>query len=462
MRSEVLRMERVSCQEQGVIELDDFNLNILSGEIMGLLPINNHGLTALLRLLQYNTPLRYGYVNYREEQVNTWRDSKQRHNRIGLIQSESCLVEGLTVSDNIFVLRPEFHTWLLRPSALRKQLLPFLESIGVHLSADTHVDELTGFEKVVVDVLKSVVAGCKLTLLRDISANLGEAELKKIHRLLKYYADQGFSFLYIDFHLKELKQVCDRVALMSDGRIVKILQSDEITEEFFKNYTGAFQAGQRADLSTENRRSAVLEAVGLTGILVNNLSFAVAPGECVVLQSADIQVFEELLAILSGELAPQRGEIRVDGRAVPLRIGGDIAMIQELPTETMLFREMSYLDNLCFLVDRRLPEVWRDKRVRNGIKYEYEALLGSDVFDKRVDALSEIQKYELVYTRVAIQKPKAVFCVQPFRRADMELRVHIYGLIKRLLERGIAVVILVVNLEDSLSLADRLVRIQKD
>lgn len=466
MRQEVLRMERVSCQEHGVVQLDGFNISILSGEIMGLLPINNHGLTALMRILQRNTPIRSGYVYYREEQVNTWRTAKQRNNRIGLIQSESCLVEGLTVADNIFVLRPEFKTWLLRPHVLRKQLLPFLESIDIYISADTYVGELTAFEKVVVDVLKSVVAGCKLIVLRDISANICESELKKIHLLLKHYAGQGFSFLYIDFHFEELQQVCDKVALMSNGRIVKIMQGAATAPNVFQTYTKAYNGKVRQQMfrpaDARSSRSSIFEAKGITGESVNDLSFTVASGECVVLQNVDIQVFGELLSILSGECAPKSGKILIDNRVVTPMIGGDIAVIQELPTETMLFNEMSYLDNLCFLLDHRLPEIWRDENVREGVKREYAAILGGDVFDKRVDALSEMQKYELVYSRIAIQKPKVAFCVQPFRRADIELRMHIWGLIKMLLDKGMAVVILAVNLADSLSLADRLIRIRRD
>ena len=466
MRQEALRMERVSTRENDVIQLDGFNLSILAGEIMGLLPVNNHGLTSLLKLLQYNTPLRYGYVYYREEQVNTWRNSKQRHNRIGLIRSESCLVEGLTVTDNIFVLRPEFKTWILRPSILKKQLLPFLQSLDIDISAGAYVAELTAFEKVVVDVLKSVVAGFKLIVLQDISANIGEAELVKFHRLLKNYAARGISFLYIDFHIEELGQVCDKVALMSNGRIVKTLDNAAGLTDAFRNYTKAYisEVKQQAYAPAPAARDggSVFEARGLTGEHVDGLSFSAASGECVVLQNPDVQVFGELLSMLSGERVPESGSLLIDGREIAPRIGGDIAVIQELPTETMLFKELSYLDNLCFLLDSRIPEVWRDHGIREGVGREFIPAPGAEVFDKRIDELTESQKYELVYTRIAIQKPKVVFCVQPFRSADIGQRMHIRGLMKMLLDKGIAVVILAVNLAGNLSLADRLVRLRKD
>ncbi|MDR1664573.1 MAG: ATP-binding cassette domain-containing protein [Clostridiales bacterium] len=445
MKQEVLRLENVSCQENGVVQLDRFNLSILSGEIMGLLPVNSHGLTALLKLLQRNTPLRYGYVYYRERQINTWRTVKRRRNRIGLIQSESCLVEGLTVADNIFVLRPDFKTWYLRPSVLRKQLAPLLEDAGVRIPADAYVGELDAFEKVVVDILKSVAAGCRLIVLRDIGSDIGGDELKKIHRLLKRFTKDGISFLYIGFHFNELRQICGKIAFMSNGGVVKVMRREE-----FERYAGLLSSGSAGGNiaeggSKENGAPVVFEARNLTAGRIEGMNFTVRRGECVFIQDADIRVLGEVVSVLCGETPVAEGALLLEGRVFKPKLGGDVAVIQELPTASMLFHEMSYLDNLCFQLDRRIPEIWRGQNVRKGVRREYANVLG-DVFDKRVGQLSEPQKYELVYTRVLIQKPKAVFCVQPFRSADAELRALILKLIKRLTDAGISVVILAVNL----------------
>ena len=95
------------------------------------------------------------------------------------------------------------------------------------------------------------------------------------------------------------------------------------------------------------------------------------------------------------------------------------------------------------------------------IRADFEEILGENVFDKRMQELTEMEKYDLVYTRIMLQKPKIVFCVQPFKGADLRHRIHIWELQEKLLRKGIAVVILAVNMADALSLADRLVRIDK-
>lgn len=135
MRKEVLRMTHVIYQDQGGTPLRDFNLNVFAGEIMGLIPLNGgHGMTALTELLRKNLPLQSGSIYYREEQINSWRAPIPRYNRIGVIQSSSCLVEGVTVADNIFVLRPAFKSWLIRSKLLRQQLQPILEKFDPDIS----------------------------------------------------------------------------------------------------------------------------------------------------------------------------------------------------------------------------------------------------------------------------------------------------------------------------------------
>lgn len=80
----------------------------------------------------------------------------------------------------------------------------------------------------------------------------------------------------------------------------------------------------------------------------------------------------------------------------------------------------------------------------------------------QIDELTEQQKYQLVYTRILLQKPKVVICIQPFKGADFPNRVYVWKMLEQLLDKGMTVIILAVNLADSLSLADRLIRVGGD
>lgn len=471
MREEVLRMERVTYREQGVTQLENFSMTVLAGEIMGLVPVNYYGLPALIKLLGQNMPLHYGYIYYHEKLINQWNDRAHGFNRISIIQNKSCLAEGLTVADNIFVLRAGFRKWLMQPDVLKKQLEPFLRDIGMDIPADAYVGTLSLFERFVVELLKAVVAGNRLIVLNGISNFISDAELRKIHEILKHYARKGISFLYIASHFEETRQICDRTALMMNGQIIKcFLPSERDFENQFLGCTEQFEQKvrewkERDDQTLSGREGcppAVFQAVDLCCGEGGALNFSVARGECLVLQDLDNCIIQDFVKVLSGEKRAAGGSFFINGSKPDRHMERRLAVVQELAAQAMLFPNMSYLDNLCFTLDKRFPDVWRRKRIKRSIRQEYAQSLGKEVFDLPVDRLSERQKYELVYTRILLQNPEVVFCIQPFKGAEVSVRIRIWELLEQLLNKGIAVVILAVNLADALALADRLIRLHRD
>lgn len=464
MKEEVLRLDRVTCLDQGATALNHFSLSVFAGEIMGLVPVNSTGLETLLQLLRQNIPLHYGYVYYREKLINHWQHADGQANRISIIGASSGLADDLTVADNVFVLRPGFGKHIIHRGVLRRQLAPFLQATGVDISADARVRDLTGFQRFVVALVKAVVAGHRLIVLIDVGTIVSDAELHQLHAILRHWAAEGISFLYVSQHYEEIREVCARAALMVSGQIAKILDTAQTPPEAIQSlgveHFERMVRTQRAQATPDQDGVPALEVKGLHYGMIDGLSLSIAPGECVVLQDLDNHMLDDLIAVMTGGAHPDAGSIQVAGKRFARAGLRDVATIQKLATKTMLFPDMSYEDNLCFMMDHHLRRVWLSRRGKRSVRRECEAWLGADVFDTPVEALTQMQKYDLIYARVMLQRPKVVFCVQPFMQADVAQRMHIWQLLERLLQRGIAVVILAVNLADTLSLADRLIRVQ--
>lgn len=460
MRREVLRMHDVTLMDQGSVQLEDFSLNVLRGEIVGMLPLDGHGVSAMLDLLQSNLPLQSGYVYYREELVNCWRSPRSHPNKIAIIKNTSTLVESMTVADNIFVLRPGFRAWMIRPRVLIRQVQPVLDALGVHIAADAYVDTLSSFEKVVVELVKAAIAGCRLIVLREISTIISDQELARLHQILRHYAQEGISFLYIGFHYEELVQICDRTALYSNGRILKYFSPADGDLPYKEQYVQRVKE-QMTARKQDKEEKPVLEIRELAGGNVEGLTFSISAGECVVVQDLQNMILDDLIGLLSGERPIESGEILVDGQRLTLENAREIAIVREQPEVSMIFEELSYLDNLCMTADHRLPGVWGDRRLRTGLRREWAQRVGEEVFDVPAGQLSRRQRLDLICQRLMLQRPKVVFSVQPFKGADVGMRMHIWGLLRSLMDEGIAIVILAVNLADAFTLATRLVRVEQ-
>lgn len=458
MRPEVFRMERVTYTKNGIRQLADCNLHVFSGEILGLIPLNSHGLNALVEVITRNLPLEFGFVFLWEKRVNSWRAPHPQHNPIGLIQSRSQLVEGLTLADNVFVLRSGFRAWYIRSGLLRAQLVPYFEKFGIAAPPEAYPEDLTPFQRVVVELIRAMVAGYRLIILHDVSAFLSEGELRRLHGILRQCTADGFSFLYIGSQPEDLCRISDRISIFAGGRILKTVESGQALRDILEKTPG-IHAGTREAGTPEPGTEPILRARGLTLDTMEDLSFQVHAGECVVLQDGSGRVTGPLLQLLTGERPAQRGELWLDGRPWGPGASRDIAVIQELPSQTMLFPRLSYFDNLFMTSDHHLPNLWGNRRMQRRLAREYAARNGAALFDHPVETLTELEKYDLVYNRVLLQKPRVVFCVRPFKAADMELREHIRGLLLQLQKKKIAVVLLTANPEETYGIAHQIIRI---
>ena len=288
------------------------------------------------------------------------------------------------------------------------------------IRADAYIDSLTAFQRFVVELLKAVVAGSRLVVLENVDAFISESELAKLQEILLHYAGKGISFLYLSAHFEESLRFCSRTALMSNGRILKCFDRKSGSEDFLSlPCVGDYDRWVRARLEEpvrEREDRAALELDALCCGNLRNVDLRVNAGECVVVQDMDDCALSDFLAVLeSGQ--PESGQLLVGG--IPLRSGlnRSIAIVQERPMETMLFYSMSYMDNLCFNLDHRFPGIWLSKGIRRSIREEYAPVLGAEVFDKRIDELTSRQKYDLVFTRLLLQRPRVVFFIHPFKKA---------------------------------------------
>ena len=459
MRNEVLRMERVTYKEDEVVKLEDFNLQIFQGEIMGFLPVNSHGKTALLKLLERNLPLYDGYIYYGGEKVNTWKEHYKPANRISIIQEKSSLVGNLNIADNIFVLRPGFHQWVIRTKILNRQVQPFFDDIGVDIPLDKDVERLSAFERIIVELLRAVIMGYHLIVLDEVGALISDDELKKLHGIIRHYVKKGFSFLYICSHLEEISSICDRCALFTNGRVQKVLEKNELFHDPSVTYMSEYNDMVRYHTEKRERQQTapvVFQWRGYGDEFAGKFSIDVHKGECMAIQIMNADGMEEIRGILSGDFLPENGDILLKGKRTKIPGNSKIAVLQERTTKTMIFPELDYMNNLCICLAEKVPSIWHNRHLRNSIRNEYSSILGPEVFDMSVDELSEKQKYQLVYTRILLQKPDILFCIQPFRGADLEHRMFIWSMLEKFLDKGIAVVILSLNLSDSLAMADRL------
>lgn len=464
MKKEILRMENVITEGNDMTNLDNFNLHMFQGEIFGLIGVNSHGKNKLIQLLCKNSEIIYGRIYFANELVNSYYHRQAAPNRVYVLEQESKLVNNLTVTDNVFVLRKGFKKYCINKKVLRIQLMRLLDEIEVVVDPKAICLELSEYERCVVEVLKAIIQGTKLIVVNDISNVLSALELENFKKLLIKVASKGYSIMYIGNHHEEVFPICNRVAFMKDGKVIKVFDKKEMLDEKVIPYTIPFEDTNKFKTSSGERRNIYFYRL-TTGDL-KEVSFEMQQGECIVLYDKSKKLQLDMIACLCGEKEIEGGFIGINGEVIDKKnlrkkLGNQIAVIGEQAISSMLYYDMSYIDNLCFLLDKKTRKSRISQKVKHSIQKEYYNELGEEVYATDIRDLDKKSLYNIIYYRIHLVNPKIVFIVQPFSNADMYVRRHIAQLIRILKRKGIAVIILAVTISDCLFVADKLLLLEE-
>lgn len=464
MKRELLRMDHVSLLRNGETILDNLNFQMFTGEIMGLVGKNNKGHDQLIDLICYNHSISFGTVWYDGKIVNSYSHSDNSANRVFVIGQKSQLVEGLSVVDNLFVLRKGFKKYFINERILCDQAEKFLEENGISVDIRKRVAGLTPLERCLVELSKAILSGCKLVIVDNPGNFLSKHELAEFQRMLKRLRDREVAVLYMGNHHEEVFRVADRTSLYTDGQIYKVFERDEMTDEAMAPYITDWHInGPNPEQESEE---GVMHFHHVYAGSLRNLGFVLNKGECLTILDVDNRIAEDVAGLLTGSLTCERGRITLEHELyTPAKaaryLDEGIALIPQDCVERLLFWDRTYMENLTFLLDRKLKKSILPRKIFRSIRSEYEAVVGKAVDETNIANLQFQEQIALVYYKMQLLHPRVMVCIQPLAKGDMFTRMKILELLRGILAQGTAVLIITTNISDTLDISDRLLVVEK-
>ncbi|MXI85772.1 ATP-binding cassette domain-containing protein [Sphaerochaeta halotolerans] len=456
MKEEVFRLEQVSLPPY----LHDINIHLFKGEIVGLIGLNALGIEQLLTIFQKNISLHYGHVYCKDELVNDYLSSNHKQNNITVIERKSMLIDTLSVEENLFILKKGCKQHLIRYSLLSNQMQQLLAPLHLKLANKTLVAELTSFEKLVIQFIKAQLSRSSMVILKDISTFVSEIDLAKLKPILDYFSANGMTFLYVCNHHQEAFHFSNRCYLMREGKIIKHLYPDQMNDTIISQYSYEFkesiEEGSRQDqYSKPPLSSRDLVCSNLWYHDIKQLNIELHAGETVVLLASENMILDQLFVLLSGVDVADSGSLLIHGKR-PSLADRSIALVPEKPDQSLIFPQLSVMDNLLFTSDHKVPHLWLNRKRRAALGYELQKRFGNRLTDKVPSDFPQSYRLRLVYQRILLQKPTFLCAVQPFASIDMYQRMELISTYDVLKQRGTTILILAVSLSDTLQIADRL------
>jgi simple sugar transport system ATP-binding protein len=218
-RIEKLEMVHIAKSFHGVRANDDINLEISSGEIVGLLGENGAGKTTLMNILYGLYQPDSGEIRINDRKITIGSPLESTAHGIGMVHQHFMLVQNHTVLENIAL--GYAHTPALFPKKkIRDTIVVFSRKFKFDLDPDRKVWQLSTGEQQRVEIIKALINGAGLLILDEPTSVLTPQETHDFFRILHEMKQAGQMIILISHKLDEIKRLCDRVVVLRKGRVV--------------------------------------------------------------------------------------------------------------------------------------------------------------------------------------------------------------------------------------------------
>ncbi len=276
--------------------LKDVSLFVDKGEVLAFLGKNGAGKSTMIKILagihaKDEGQILFGEYGRIENATSICRGNEKP---IAFIHQDLGLIDWMTVGENIAfsIGFPMFRGHLISWKKVERQAEQALAQVGVHLSPEKRIFELSQTEKSMVAIARALASKAQLLVLDEPTASLPAEDVHKLFEIIEYLKNSGVGIIYVTHRMDEVSQISDRVLIIRDGAVVannltKVMTNQEmITHIVGKtqvecNYkapqiqAGAqsetllalenFVTGQVGPLSLQLLRGELLGLVGLRG-----------------------------------------------------------------------------------------------------------------------------------------------------------------------------------------------------
>ena len=368
--------------------------------------------------------------------------------------------------ENIYLGRePLTKAGLIDYKAMFKQSKQLLESMGVEISPNMYVRELTVAKQQLIEIAKALSNKAEILIMDEPTSALSNKEIEHLMNMIGMLKAAGKSIIFISHKLEEIYRICDYVTVLRDGKhiysgllkgldekdLIKMMVDREITEMYPKEKV--------------NAKDIVLEVKGLTRKNeFRNISLEVREGEILGLAGLMGAGRTEVIETIMGIRKADSGEILLRGKRIRNRLAADaikngILMAPEDRKKNGLILKLTVKDNLLMSA---LGKCVHAGYIRHNLEKQYAEYYIKELnirgtLNQICSTLSGGNQQKVVLGRVLNADPDLIILDEPTRGIDVKTKSEIHKLMSELAKRGKAILMVSSEMGEILGMSDRIV-----
>ena len=437
---------------------NDINLTIEEGHIHALLGENGAGKSTLMNVL---------YGLHQPDEGEILIDGKPVHFNgpgdavaagIGMVHQHFMLIPVFTVAESIALgFEPTKASGLIDLAQARRTVKEVSARFGFDLDPDALIEDLSVGAQQRVEIVKALSRQAKVLILDEPTAVLTPQETDELMAIMRQLADAGTSIVFITHKLREVRAVADEITVIRRGTVVGEASPQDSESELANKMVGR-SVMKRVDKAEAHPSGGGLEFKEISMLspsslpLLDHVSFTVERGEIVAVAGVQGNGQTELAQTILGLATPNSGEILLEG----------IDITPEARSTDGIISSFSIAENLVW-------DQYKDSRFAAGPMLKLGIIAQNardkeEEFDIRltsindpISSLSGGNQQKVVVAREMSKDLNLLVANQPTRGVDVGSIEFIHKRIVEVRDQNIPVLLISSELDEVISLADRIV-----
>ena len=314
--------------------LYDVSVQIKEGEIHGLVGRNGAGKSTLVSIITGLLAQDAGHIFLQSEPAPRLLDREKWRRLVACVYQKPTIVPALSVAENLFLGNlPLSSRDFVRWSEMRRLAREALLEWGIQIDVNAEASQLSINQRHLMEMWEgALLLGTRFIILDEPTAGLEAGDITLLFERIRSLQASGVSFIYISHHLQEVFEICHRVTVLRDGRIVTSRDIGDISRmEMVSAMVG--ERKTKPHLKTSSDQPACLPTGKMAPILevrdlmvedsCEGVNLQIYPGECVGLAGHRGSGITAVADSIVGLVPYRTGEIEVQSRLLARPTGQD-------------------------------------------------------------------------------------------------------------------------------------------
>ena len=470
----VIEMRHITKIFPGIIANDDINLGLRKGEIHALLGENGAGKSTLMSVLFGLYQPEKGEILRNGEVVKITDPNEATKLGIGMVHQHFKLVECFTVLDNIILGAEDSKMGFVQKAQARKKVIELSERYGLNVDVDAYISDITVGMQQRTEILKMLYRDNEILIFDEPTAVLTPQEIDELMLIMKNLKAEGKSILFISHKLNEIMAVADRCSVLRKGKYIGTVYTKDTNKEALSAMMVGRDVKFAVDKDPAKPGKTVLQINNMvvksrthSKNAVNDVTLNVREGEIVCIAGIDGNGQTEFVQALTGLEKVESGSVNLLGedithKSIRYKNTHGISHVPEDRHKHGLVLDFTLEQNM--VLQRYFEPQFSNhgfikfNEVRNyadKLIEDYDVRSGQGPITT-ARSMSGGNQQKAIVAREMDRDHKLLIAVQPTRGLDVGAIEDIHSKIVAKRDKGDAVLLVSLELEEVMNLSDRI------